>query len=85
MGFAEAGQKEKKAGEREGEKIERGAQGGERMAAADKLQARNAQTTAVYENDESGIIVTLQRMLSSRDIFFRDNIYLSQHLRSEEQ
>lgn len=68
-----------------GEKIERGAQGGERMAAADKLQARNAQTTAVYENDESGIIVTLQRMLSSRDIFFRDNIYLSQHLRSEEQ
>lgn len=30
------------------------------MAAADKLQARNMQTSAVYENDESGIIVTLQ-------------------------
>lgn len=58
MGFAEAGQREKKAGE--GGKIERGAQGRERMAAADKLQARNTQTTAVYENDESGIIVTLQ-------------------------
>lgn len=55
------------------------------MAAADKLQARNAQTTAVYENDESGIIVALQRMLSWRDIFFRDNVYLPQHLRSEEQ
>lgn len=55
------------------------------MAAADKLQAKNTQTTAVYENDESGIIVTLQWMLSSWDIFFRDNIYLSQHLRSEEQ
>lgn len=38
--------------------VERGAQGRERMAAADKLQARNTQTTAVYENDESGIIVT---------------------------
>lgn len=48
----------KKAGE--GGKIERGAQGRERMAAADKLQARNTQTSAVYENDESGIIVTLQ-------------------------
>lgn len=55
------------------------------MVAADKLQARNAQTSAVYENDESGIIVTLQRMLSSRDVSFRDNIYLSQHLRSEAQ
>lgn len=83
MGFAEAGQREEKG--RRGRTIERGAQGRERMAAADKLQARNAQTTAVYENDESGIIVTLQRMLSSRDIFFRDNIYLPQHLRSEEQ
>lgn len=32
----------------------------ERMVAADKLQARNTQTTAEYENDESGITVTLQ-------------------------
>lgn len=30
------------------------------MAAADKPQARNTQTAAVFENDESGIIVTLQ-------------------------
>lgn len=59
MGFAEAGQREEK-GRRGGGKIERGAQGRERMAAADKLQARNTQTSAVYENDESGIIVTLQ-------------------------
>lgn len=60
MGFAEAGQREgEKKGKRRG-KIERGAQGKERMAAADKLQARNTQTTAVYENDESGIIVTPQ-------------------------
>lgn len=59
-------------------KIGRGAGGKEkeRMAAADKLRARNAQTAAVNENDESGIIVTLQRALSWRDIFLRDNIYL---------
>lgn len=47
-------------GRQERGKTERGARGKERMAAADKLQARNTQTAAVYENDESGIIVALQ-------------------------
>ena len=58
VGFAEAGHREGRRQERG--KIERVAPGEERMAGADKLQARNTQTTAVYENDESGIMVTLQ-------------------------
>lgn len=57
MGFAEAGRRGRK---QERGKIERRAGGSERMAGADKLQARNTQTTAVYENDESGIMVTPQ-------------------------
>lgn len=56
----------------------------QRMAAADKLLARNAQTAAVCENDDSGIIEALQRAASSRDVLLRDAVYLSQNLRSEQ-
>lgn len=43
--------------------IEREAQ--KRMAVADKLQGRKAQTTALWENDESGI---MERPVLSWDI-----------------
>lgn len=60
VGFAEAGHREEESWRGRGGGIESRAGGGERMAGADKLQARNTQTTAVYENDESGIMIPPQ-------------------------